>query len=381
VLWCGVAAAFAFLLFWAYHRNDAADLQPVWQATHAFLHVGSPYDVPLFVYPPSALLLLAPFGLIGFEAARLGFTVVDGAMVLLAASLGLRLFDVSIRSSVAPMVFLASILFAPVGSTLHLGNVNGLVAVGEVGALLAAARGRWGLSGWLLGLTFAIKPVLLPLLLIPILWRRWGAVARAIALPMGLSVLALPFTAHGSEFFSTTVPFLLKGNAQDLRDVNVSIQGVVAFVGLSNTLTICFRLLTAAVCAYLVTVRVRRGGDDEVSRLVDCSALILIATFLCFSFSWNYYALYLLPPLLGIALGRSAAHRWALWLPLLFVGSPDVFLWRHAGSSSLTHLASARVTAGYLLLMGAFALVLVARKAPKRARLSASGPTPQASSS
>jgi hypothetical protein len=118
-----------------------------------------------------------------------------------------------------------------------------------------------------------------------------------------------------------------------------------------------------------------------VSRLVDCSALILIATFLCFSFSWNYYALYLLPPLLGIALGRSAAHRWALWLPLLFVGSPDVFLWRHAGSSSLTHLASARVTAGYLLLMGAFALVLVARKAPKRARLSASGPTPQASSS
>ena len=55
--------------------------------------------------------------------------------------------------------------------------------------------------------------------------------------------------------------------------------GVGGIVGFPNSLTLILRVLIAAVCAYLLAIRFRRDDDDEVSRLVDCSALILIATF------------------------------------------------------------------------------------------------------
>jgi hypothetical protein len=176
--------------------------------------------------------------------------------------------------------------------------------------------------------------------------------------------LVLPLTAHASEFFSLTVPFLLKGNANDLQDLNVSIHSVSRILGLSATVTMLFQLLVAAACAYLLAVRIRLGGDDQASRLVACSALIVLAAFLCFSFSWNYYALYLFPALLGVALGRSAAPGCTLCLPLFLVGSPDVFLWRNAVWSDggrtpvLGHLAGESVTAGYLILVGAYATAL-----------------------
>lgn len=367
-LWGGVALLFAVLIAVVWHQNEAKDLFPVWRAVSTFLHGGRPYAVDLFVYPPSALLIFAPLGAVGFDAARAVFLAVDALATAAAAMMVLRLLGVSLRSLLAPLIAGAIVVYAPVGSTLHLGNVNGLVLAGECAALLCASTGRWRLAGALLGVTFAVKPVLLPLLLIPLLWRRWRAAAIAVAVPAVLSGIVLLLSAAPTQFFHRTVPLLVRGNEHGLQIFNVSISGIGQSIGAPGVLAGAVRLAALAAVTYLGTLRWRRP-DGGVEKLVDITALILIATFLCFSFSWNYYAIYLLPALVLAALGRSAMPRWALVSGLVLTGSPDVWLWRH-GADTSARLAAARVTLGLLVLLAGYASTL----APLRRRISSVSP-------
>lgn len=365
LLWAAGGFALLVLVAAVYRLDEAVDFIPVWNATHAFLHGGNPYTVDAYVYPPSTLLLAAPLGLVSFDTARLILVVADAALTVLACVWCLRLLSIPWRSLAGGLAFIAVALYAPVGSTLHLGNVNGIVVVGEVGFLLAASRGRWNGAGWFLGATLAVKPVLLPLVVVPLLWRQWGAAVRAVGFAGVLSALGLAVSSHPGDFFSTTVPYILNTNADRFSDYNVSLKGAVEAVGMSSGVGAVLRLLVAAACVELVRRRLRRGAlDDQVGRLVDVSGIILLGTFLCFSFSWSLYGIYLIPLLLATAVGRSCMRRWGLWGALLLVGSPDVWLWTRSGD-----LPILRITGGLLLMLAAIASGLRAteeRAAPAR---------------
>src|SRR5438270_13833592 len=85
------------------------------------------------------------------------------------------------------------------------------MALTEAVALAAAASGRWRLAGLVLGLSLAVKPVLLPLLLLPVLWRRWEALpvaALALAVPTALAALVVP---SSSAFLTMLAPTLGQG--------------------------------------------------------------------------------------------------------------------------------------------------------------------------
>jgi arabinofuranan 3-O-arabinosyltransferase len=359
-LWSACALSLILLVAVSYHQNEAVDFRPVWEGVTAFLHGGHPYSVNLFVYPPSSLLLFAPIGFVGFDAARLAFILFDAALILVAAALCLRLFQVSRRSLMVPVFCLAVILSAPVGTTIHLGNVNGLVFAGECAFLLAAARERWAMAGWLLGLTLAIKPVLAPLLLLFVFARQWGAIARAALLPCALSAVALFFAEAGNEFFTITVPFLLEGNASDLQGFNMSLEGTGNALGVPSLVIGAVRAASVALVGLLLWLRMRER-EDSFAWLLDATGLVLIATLLAFSFSWSYYALYLVPVLVLIATRASRARRWALWPALFLIASPDVFIWRHS-SPLASDLATVRVTAGLLLLIVGFAAGLLPQR-------------------
>ncbi len=134
VLWPVAILSFSVSLFViARHQTAALDLVPVWTAVHAFLHHQSPYAVPLFVYPPSLLLLAAPLGLVGFPTARLAFLLLDTAAILLAGALCLRLFNLHWRSTAGAVLLFALAIFLPVRDTLSMDNVNGFILVGEIG--------------------------------------------------------------------------------------------------------------------------------------------------------------------------------------------------------------------------------------------------------
>ncbi len=361
VLWAVAILSFSTSLFViARHQTAALDLVPVWTAVRAFLHHQSPYAVPLFVYPPSLLLLAAPLGLVEFSTARLAFLLLDTAAILFAGALCLRLFNLRWRSTAGAVLLFALAIFLPVRDTLSMDNVNGFILMGEIGMILAAARRRWLLAGALLGCTLAIKPVLLPLLLVLLLYRRWRSIGLAIAIPALLSLLALPLTVEGGQFFTHVIPFLLNGNAHQDQVYNVSLAGVAGVLGLPAALTTALRLVVLIAAAVLMWQRWRAAGDD-VLRLVELSGIILLATFLVFSFSWSYYPIYLLPLLVWMVNPASRMNGWITWVALYCIGGPDVWYWQRFGSHGLI-LGMLRIALGCLLLLIAFGLGLRQRR-------------------
>lgn len=340
-------------------RSEGGDLLQVWSAVHDFLYHLPPYrprpSILPFNYPPSALLLLAPLGLAKFASVKAAFAVINALAVVVAAWLCLGLFDIPWRSAAGGALLVAVCLFSPAIGTLNTGNVNGLVLIGEAGALLAASRHRWLLAGALLGLSFAIKPVLLPLLLVFVLWRRWAAATLALAIPVALSAIAFSLATHGGRYLTYTLPSLAAGPSGGQSE-NVALRGAVFLMDMPPHLATGLRLLLLLVAGG-VTWRCWRARRDGALGLVEVASLILITTFLGHSFAWPHYAVYLLPLLVSVVHPASPMRTWTAAAGVYAVGAPDLRLWLLAGKagSVLVHL---RFTAGFILLFIAVATTL-----------------------
>jgi arabinofuranan 3-O-arabinosyltransferase len=362
LLWLAAGFAFTAVIAVFVLKGDGSDFAPVWNAADALLAGTSPYvDNPRFVYPPSTLSLVSPLGLLGQEAAHTVFLVGDAAAIVAAGLLCLRIFGVSLRSPAAPLLVLALSGFAPVDTTLHLGNVNGFIAAGGAGVLLAASRGHWSLGGWLLGLTLALKPILAPILLLPLLYRQWGALARALVVPAGLLGATLLLAPRSADFFEGRAGFYTDPHAGPSLDSNVALGGVLNALGSPAVLTFASRALVVAACAYLVWMLFANRAADRVGRLVDMYAVAMLGAFLVHTLSLNYYALYLLPVLVAVLLGRSAMRWWGAAGGVVLFGSPDVFVWRalwREDGALAQDLATLRVTAGLLVVLAAYLVAL-----------------------
>ena len=56
-------------------------------------------------------------------------------------------------------------------------NLSALMAFGLAAVLLLASRGRWNEAGAVLGLSIAIKPLLIVVVVVFLLARKWRALA------------------------------------------------------------------------------------------------------------------------------------------------------------------------------------------------------------
>lgn len=345
------------------------DFRLVWAAVDAFLHHRSPYEafrwakgptLPFF-YPPSSLLLLSPVAMLPLEWALPLFVVVDAAAILAGGVLCLRLAGLPLGSRRAALLPGLLALFAPVTQTLYAANVNGVVLLGEASMLLAAARGRWRLAGTLLGLTCAVKPVLLPLVLLFAFERRWAGAAITLGIPLALSLVTIPLTVNADLYFTWVLPQILS-NPFDFQ--NVALQGLGTVLGLPSTLVTGLQIVALGLAA-LTFWRLDRGAEVGARRLVHASALVLATTFLCASFAWGHYGVYLLPLVIA-ALAGGPFHGWLGLVAFYCLGGPDVKLWLMAGDRGLV-LWQIRFCLGLALVLGGLAYSAV-RARPALAR-------------
>jgi arabinofuranan 3-O-arabinosyltransferase len=333
--WAVAVAVGAAALTYLWLRPFAGDLYPDWVAVRAFIHGAPAYvdnGTPFrFQYPPSFLILFAPLGLLDFPAAKEAFLLVNTAAIVAAAVICLRLFGISWRSRLAALVILGLSLSTGVLVTLIQGNVNGFLVLGEAAALLAAARGRWSLSGLFLGLTLAVKPALVPLLIVPVLYRHWETVMIAAAAVIVPSAAALAVGADGGRFLTQSIPYILRGET-GIRFVNTSLAGMVTLLGLPALLGTVLRLLTAAAAAAAVWVRFRAGGDAGL-KIVEIAGILVAATLLIFPFASEYHVLFLLPLAVSAA-APGALMRSALpWVGLGLAASPHLFVLYRVGGA------------------------------------------------
>jgi alpha-1,2-mannosyltransferase len=142
--------------------------------------IGPPQDPLFWMYPPPALFLVAPLGLLPYEAGYLIFMALSLALWCAAAW---YLWP-------HPLAIALALLQFPTACNISYGQ-NGLLLAAGLGFVFCAAERRPVLAGSLLGV-LAVKPHLAALVALPLFFaRQMRAIAAAATVGSGLILASL----------------------------------------------------------------------------------------------------------------------------------------------------------------------------------------------
>ncbi|MFI9311287.1 glycosyltransferase family 87 protein [Streptomyces triculaminicus] len=287
------------------------------RAARALLEGGSPYADRRFLYLPGAVFAALPQTVLSERVLFYAVPVVTGVLVAVGAVLALRIFDVRADSRLAAAVAVGIALFLPFHSLVFLGNWTAASVVAFPAALLLARRGRWSAAGAVVGAAIALKPILVPLLLLFVLARRWRALGWAVGVLAGVSLAAASAMPRPGLFLTRTLPFLLHGQDAYARPYDAAWPSVLPRLGVPQSLAFALAVLAAVAVLYCAGLRWRGGGEPGV-RLVECGALLMLAAFVVSRPSFLNYALVVVPSLVASLVVRGAVVRsvW-FWMPLV----------------------------------------------------------------
>src|SRR5215203_2650891 len=133
--------------------------------------------------PPLWVLLISLLGLLEPLVAYRFFV-----MITLFVTVGYLAWvagELRLRPAWAVVGGVMLLLSSPMLATLALGQIYPFLALGLVAAWISDRRGRHKISGGTVGLVVALKPSLAPVLLWPLVRRRWGALAAAVVAGAG----------------------------------------------------------------------------------------------------------------------------------------------------------------------------------------------------
>ena len=341
-------------------RTD--DFAPVYNAALAFLNRRPVYTAnfdwvdPHYLYPPSGTLLISPIAVIDPERSRWLFILANAIAIIIALYLLLRMFGLRLDSPIAPILLLGAFASETVTNTLVFTNINGLVLLGEIAFLVLLLKRRDLWAGAVIGLTFAVKPILAPLLFLPLVRGQWKVFFTAIGVPIALTVIALPLSVDAWNFVELTVPYLLES-----RDYfNSAIVGNGMYYGLPTWLILALRGVLGILVAVSVWLLYRYCRNDEIFFVCTTSGVLLGASFLLGSLGQMYYSMMLFPLLMTVLLQNSVIRNWPAWLAVYGFLSYDSWLsgrWVEAGRAA----EYMRTTFGWSLLLVVIFAVLVDR--------------------
>jgi arabinofuranan 3-O-arabinosyltransferase len=336
--------------------NITDDFKPVYRAVLNFRRGWDIYNEhfdyvdPHYLYFPGGTLIMAPFGYLPFAESRYLFIAINSAAIVLAGYLLLRMFNFGLTSVAAPALLLAMFCTESVTNTLVFTNINGCVLLAEVLFLRWLLDGRTSRQWWaglVVGLTFTLKPALLPLLLLPLLNRQWRTLVPATVVPIVINVIAFPLISHPMDFFNRTLPYIL-----GVRDYfNSSIEGNGVYFGLPfwliHLLRILFTLL--AIGSLWLLYRYYRTRDP-LFWITTSSGVLLLWSWLVLALAQGYYSMMLFPFLMTVVLRNSVIRNWPAWLGIYGFLTMDrwlLFNWMFVGRP----LEYLKITYGWSLLL------------------------------
>lgn len=318
-LWPLAIATFAAVVSRAYPGESSYDFNTLYNGATRFLEGRRVYTDNGYVFTPSGLLLTSPMGLLERDASRLALVGVTAASSIAAAMVVLRMFGRSWRSPLAAAAVLGMALSETVVFTMVLGNVNTIVALFAAVALWAQVRGRSVTSGVALGLAVALKPISGPLLLVPLLARRWTSVLLASLVALGANVLGFVLLSRPADFFDLALPKLLT-----VREAfNVSLGAVGLYLDLPDAVVLAVRV--AIVAVVLLTLYWSLQVRDLPVRLSVQAGALTLGLFLAGSLSETYWSILLLPLVLSVCRPASPMHCWPAWVGVYLFTSQDAW--------------------------------------------------------
>ncbi len=289
------------------------DVLSVWKAEHNFLHglpvfTQDPHSLP-YIYPPSSTALIAPLGWLSLTAAKL--TVLIVSSIALVAAAGVSVIVVSERRPPARLAWIlpALAIVEPTVDALSNLNLTVVIALFVPVCLWCWRRDHDLAAAMLLGLSLAIKPLLVPLLLVLLLRRRPLLVLVALVPPILGSLAVLPLLNDPGSFFTDVIPKLLSSSAGRLGPHNISIAGLGHTFGWPAALTILLRIAVAVV-ACRIAWRDWNSGLNEVHKLTLTSGALLLGWLLADAVAEPHYELLLLPLFALLITEPRLVHGW-----------------------------------------------------------------------
>lgn len=284
---------------------------------------------PHYLYPPGGTLIMAPFGYLPVEASRYWFIFFNTVAIIIAACLLVKLFNFALTSVALPALLVAMFCTESVINTLVFGNINGCILLLEVlffrWLLDGRVRSQW-LAGVAIGLSLVVKPLLGPLLLLPLLNRQWRTVVAALIVPVVFNIVAWPLISDPMNYVTRTVPYML-----GIRDYfNSSIVGNGVYYGLPFWLIWTLRIgfLMLGVASLWLLYRHYRTRDP-LFWMATSSGVLLITSFLVLSLGQGYYSMMLFPFLMTVVMRNSVIRNWPAWLAIYGFMSADRWLLGH----------------------------------------------------
>ncbi len=342
------------------------DFGPVYRAMVAFKMGQDIYNAqfdhvdPHYLYPPGGTLIMAPFGYLPVEASRYWFIFFNTLAIVLAAYFLLRLFKFTLASVAAPALLLAMFCTESVTNTLVFGNINGVLLLLEVlffRWLLDGVRSHEWWAGVAIGLTLVVKPLLAPLLLLPLVNRQWRSLVTAFAVPVVFNVAAWPLISDPMNFVTRTLPYIMS-----TRDYfNSSILGNGVYYGLPMWLIMLLRITFVVLGAISLWLLYRYYRTrDQMFWMLTSSGVLLITSWLVLSLGQGYYSMMLFPFLMTVVLPNSVLRNWPAWLGIYGFMTMDRWLLGHWPTTGRA-LEYLKITYGWSLVMVVVFCVLLFR--------------------
>ncbi len=335
------------------------DFDSFWRSARAMLEGQSIYDTGVDLVnlnPPLWTVLISPLGLLEPITAYRVFVLISLAVVV--GYLAWTVEELRLRPGWTVVGVIMLLISSPLLATLALGQVYPVLALGLVAAWVADRRDQREVSGAVLGLVVALKPLLLPVLLWPLVRRRWKAlltaiISGAVATIVGVIVLGPGETLDylgvlreqpvSAYWDNASLP----SAAVRLFTENPYAQNVATLpwmVGLGFALGI--------VAVGLTAMRVRHGPEVGLWALVAAS---LLAS----PIAWHNY-LVLLGPGILLLLARGRAAPAFLLLALQSIPAQWPLIWNDRG----TVTASLAMTLYLYILIAHWIALLAATSEP-----------------
>src|SRR5918998_1188252 len=337
------------------------DFDSFWRSARALLEGGDIYDTGarlVNLNPPVWTVLISPLGLMeAIDAYRL-FVLLCVLVVL--GYLAWTAEELRLGPGWAVVGGGLLLLSSPLISTLALGQVYPVLALGLVAAWILDRREDQRLSGAALGLVVALKPSLAPVLLWPLVRRRWGAFAAACV--SGLAATLVGLLVAGPAATWRYVGVLNEGSANAYWD-NASIPAAMArffteHTYAQNVATLPWMVyvgyaLGIAVVA-VTAARIRGGGEAGLWALVAAS---LLAS----PIAWHQYLVLLAPGVL-LLLARGWIAPALFLLALQAIPAQWPLLWNGQGTVAATFALTL-----YLYVLAAHWILLFLAVGPEAA--------------
>jgi len=244
---------------------------------HLSLLMGPGFHWHNWSYPPHYLLLVMPLALVGYKLGIILFLLVTGL-----------LFGTGLRAFMGGRDRLALVAVAPLIATNILVMQNGFLTAGLALWFLALRDKRSIVAGIFLGF-LSVKPHLaLPLLIIPVVERRW-----TLLLMSGLVTILLVLLSVGAFGIESWIGFarnVLPYQAKVVTDLEgswltmlPSLFGAVRLLGESATMALWIHMAIAVPALLLVLICLAAGRSP---RLADM--LLPISAFIVLPYAFNY---------------------------------------------------------------------------------------------